>query len=165
MSWHNPNFRPTIFPWRDDAWAVRSNQSNSRTILDESNCFDHVKCWYSFSDAYDDTFALDLIESISCFHNRFTGKWRRNIDDGCIRIGRFNCFKHGIPYREVFSLQFNRLTSFTRRASPNNVGSIFDHFIRMEHPLLSSNSLHQELCVFFNPYPHQTSPPINSTIF
>ena len=148
---HDANFCSTSFTRCDDAWAVWTNQTNTWTVFNISNCFDHIQCRDSFSNTNNYAFTFDEIKCISRFHNCFSSVWWWYIDDRCISIGCVYCISHAVPNRIWLSLQFNGLSTFSRCASAYDVGAVFNHFIGMEHALLSSDSLHQYFCIFFNP--------------
>ena len=63
------------------------------------------------------------------------------------------------PYLEV-----DGLTAFSGCASADDVGAVLT-ILSAWNILLSSDALHEDLCVFFNPNRHQAPPPMSSTIF
>ena len=165
MAGHDADFSAAVVAGGDDAGAVRTNQSNTRTVVDERHGFHHVKCRNAFGDADHNAFALDGIKGVSSLHDGLPGEGRRDVDDGGIRIGGFDGFKHRVPHWKGLTLKVDGLTAFSGCASADDVGAVLDHLVSVEHSLLSSDALHEDLCVFFNPNRHQAPPPMSSTIF
>ena len=154
MSRHYTNLCSTTLSRSYDSWAIWSNKSHAWSVVNIRNRLYHVEGRNSLSNTDNYSFSLDAIKGISCLHNGFSGKWRRDIDDSCVGISGFYCLRHRVPHWEIFALQFYCLTAFAGGTTSNNICAVFHHLVGMKHTLFSSNPLDQYFCIFFNPNCH-----------
>src|SRR5882757_8053429 len=80
----------------NDAWAIGPNKARA-AVLQEFPGSNHIEGWNSLGDA-DDQFQF----SVGRFHDRVSGEWRGNEDDGRIGRGLLHSLMNGIEDGPTF---------------------------------------------------------------
>src|SRR4030095_7103738 len=106
---HDADF---TFTWRDDPWAVRSNESGRASGEILMN-LDHVEGWNSLGEADN-----QLDPGVSSFQNG-VGRERRRDKNHCrVAASLLSCFSDGVEHGQAFM----RGSAFAGRDTAHHIG-------------------------------------------
>ena len=113
-------------PGRDDAGAVRADQSGIRVSRERGLHFQHVEYGYALGDACDDTHS-----GPRCFENRICRERGRHVDHRRIRACLAYRVMHGVEHRspEVFG------PASPGGDTPDEIRPVGDCLLGVERPL------------------------------
>src|SRR5580704_7569881 len=139
---------------RNDARAVRADEARFLGINGGKHTH-HVDDRNAFGDAND-----QRNFRIGGFEDGVGGVRRRHEDYRSVGARAFHGFGNGIEYGALQMLG----AAFARRNSPNDVGSILNHLLRVEGAFTAGKALNDQACFFVNKNAHR-APPARATTF
>ena len=128
---HDPDL---AVPWRNNSRTVGPNQPRA-PVLQELPGANHVQCGNPLGDADD-----QLEFRIRGFHDRVCGIGRRNKNQGRVRSGLVDGFKHAVEDRPALVA----CAAFARRDSTHDLRSILSTGFGVERAFASCQTLNDD---------------------